>query len=377
VKKIAALTLGLLVALSPSAVLGANYTVKSGDTLGAIARNHNTTINELVRMNNISNPNLIHVGQTLKVAETQTTYTVKRGDTLAIIAKAHNSTVTQLTSLNNITNSNLIFIGQVLKIPETGQQPQAPQQPQPPTTPTQITYTVKPGDQLGLIAYQYNTTVSEIMRLNHLTNPDMIFAGQNLVVFGTHRVIPDPYQDVKYTVVAGDTLSALAHRYNTTVSQLAQLNKISSPYIIRVGQVLTVGTNRSAGAIAAHWDYVTVNYKIGEVAKITDVVTGLSFNVKRLSGYLHADVEPLTAADRDIMFRIYNFNWSWNTRAVVVEVNGHRFAGSINGMPHDIQSIYNNNFPGHFCIHFLHSKNHYNQQEDASHQARVKQAIGK
>lgn len=373
-KRTSALALGLMIALAPSAVLGASYTVRPGDTLDAIAKSHNTSISELVRLNSISNPNLIYVGQTLKVAETVNSYTVKRGDTLGAIAQSHGTTVAQITNLNNIANANLIYVGQVLKIPGQNQNP--PQSPAP-KAPQQITYTVKPGDQLGLIAYQHNTTVAEIMRLNHLSNPDTIFAGQTLVIVGTPRAIPDPYQDIKHTVVAGDTLSALAQSYNTTVAHLANLNNLTSPYIIRVGQVLTIASNRGSGALAAHWDYVNIQFPIGASATVRDVATGLSYQVKRLSGYLHADVEPVTASDTAIMRQIYGGSWSWASRPVVVEINGHRFAAAINGMPHDIQSIYNNNFPGHSCIHFLGSKNHYNQQEDPTHQANVQKAVGK
>ncbi|MTI95996.1 MAG: LysM peptidoglycan-binding domain-containing protein [Firmicutes bacterium] len=370
-KKSAIVTLGLLVAMAPASALGATYTVRTGDTLSGIAGRHNTTVNKLVSLNNISNPNLIRAGQVLKVAEKQSTYIVKSGDTLSLIASRNNTTVNQLVSINNISNPDLIQVGQVLELPGDQSQPQEPQQP------SQITYTVKAGDQLGLIAHKYQTTVSEIMRLNNLSNPDTLFVGQTLIIQGTPREIPDPYQDATHTVVAGDTLSALASRYNTTVARLADLNNLSSPYIIRVGQQLVVGSERGSGAVAAHWDYVNVEFPIGTTAKVTDIATGISYNVVRLSGYLHTDVEPATAADTAKMHQIYNYQWSWAFRPVVVEVNGHRFAASINGMPHDIQSIYNNNFPGHSCIHFLGSKNHFNQQEEPGHQANVQKAIGK
>ena len=212
-------------------------------------------------------------------------------------------------------------------------EPEPPKpQPQDPKAPGTI-YTVKPGDQLGLIAYEYNTTIAEIMRLNNLSSPDVIWAGQKLTVQGSPRVLPDPYQNSSAT--------------------------------------------KGGSAVAAHWDYVNANFPIGTKATVTDLATGISYQVVRFSGYLHADVEPATAADTANMKRIYNDRWSWAFRPVVVTVNGHRFAASINGMPHDIQSNYNNNFPGHSCIHFLGSKNHFNQQEEPNHQANVLRAVGK
>lgn len=99
------------------------YTVKKGDTLTKIAKQFNTTVNTLVKLNNISNPNIINVGQVLKVAGTATAenvnpkrYTVKKGDNLTKIAKQFNTTVDNLVKLNGIKNKNLINVGQVLKV---------------------------------------------------------------------------------------------------------------------------------------------------------------------------------------------------------------------------------------------------------------------
>ena len=92
------------------------YTVVRGDTLYSIARRYNTTVAELVRLNDISNPNLIYVGQRLVISGTES-YTVRRGDTLYAIAKRFGTTVDAIVSLNGIRNPNLIYAGQVLRIP--------------------------------------------------------------------------------------------------------------------------------------------------------------------------------------------------------------------------------------------------------------------
>lgn len=105
-----------------------SYTVKSGDTLGRIASNNNTTVDELARINSITNPNRISVGQVLKLEEaaapTSTpagpeTYTVKSGDTLGRIASNNNTTVDELTRLNSISNPDRISVGQELKLRES------------------------------------------------------------------------------------------------------------------------------------------------------------------------------------------------------------------------------------------------------------------
>lgn len=98
-------------------------TVVRGDTLSALAREYDTTVGEIVLLNNIKNPDLIFVGQVLYIrvdaADGGTcvnTYTVKRGDTLTKIAGRFGTTVNRLAAINEIRNVNLIFIGQVLDL---------------------------------------------------------------------------------------------------------------------------------------------------------------------------------------------------------------------------------------------------------------------
>lgn len=97
------------------------YTVKSGDTLSGIASKYNTTYQVLANYNGISNPDKISVGQVIKIPSSNTTsnieyYTVKSGDNLSSIAKRYGTTVSQLQKWNNISNVNLIYIGQKLRI---------------------------------------------------------------------------------------------------------------------------------------------------------------------------------------------------------------------------------------------------------------------
>ena len=83
---------------TPSTENYITYTVKSGDNLYAIARNYNTTVNEIMTYNNLKS-NLLSVGQVLKIPTSiNTTYTVKSGDTLYSIANKYNTTVDQIKS---------------------------------------------------------------------------------------------------------------------------------------------------------------------------------------------------------------------------------------------------------------------------------------
>ena len=106
---------------------------------------------------------------------------------------------------------------------------------------------------------------------------------------------------------------------------------------------------------------------------VKDIRTGKTFKVKRWTGYNHMDCEPLTASDTKIMKSIYG-HWSWKRRAILVRYNGHVYAASMNGMPHGTSTISNNNFDGHFCIHFYKSKTHGSKKVDDMHQKMVKEA---
>lgn len=94
------------------------YTVVSGDNLSSIALRFGTTVEEICRINNISNANLIYPGQVLKLTESSPSlyYTVVSGDTLSEIAEKYNTTYQDIARLNNISNPNLIYPGQKLKI---------------------------------------------------------------------------------------------------------------------------------------------------------------------------------------------------------------------------------------------------------------------
>ena len=92
------------------------YVVQAGDSLSKIATKYNTTYQKLAEYNNISNPNVIRVGQKIKIPGTQV-YVVQRGDTLSAIAAKYKTTYQELAKYNNISNPSLIRVGQKIKIP--------------------------------------------------------------------------------------------------------------------------------------------------------------------------------------------------------------------------------------------------------------------
>lgn|GEM_PF-135223 len=117
-------------------------------------------------------------------------------------------------------------------------------------------------------------------------------------------------------------------------------------------------------------------FKRGTTGTVTDVDTGLSFQIKRTGGVNHLDAQPLTADDTEIMYRIYGYKWQWTRRAIWVTYNGVTYAASMNGMPHgESDSMPDNDFDGCFCIHFTNSRTHAGNRLDAAHQAAVQKAL--
>ena len=96
------------------------YTVRSGDTLSSIASKFGTSYQALASLNGISNPNLIYVGQVLRVngsaSNSSVYYTVRAGDNLSSIAAKFGTSYQSIAALNGLSNPNLIYAGQTLKI---------------------------------------------------------------------------------------------------------------------------------------------------------------------------------------------------------------------------------------------------------------------
>lgn len=221
------------------------YVVQAGNTLSGIASRFGTTVQALAQLNNITNPNLIYVGQVLKIYgdnkvqrgnnNFSTTYVVQSGDTLSRIAARFGTTVQELAQLNDISNPNLIYIGEVLKLPVSNSVKSGASSNQ-----YQTTYVVQSGDTLSGIAARFGTTVQYLARINGILNPNLIYVGQILKISSSGVSAQRGDSTATYVVKSGDTLSGIALRFGTTVSNLVVLNDISNPNLIYPGQVLKV-----------------------------------------------------------------------------------------------------------------------------------------
>ncbi|WP_243738247.1 lytic transglycosylase [Cellulomonas shaoxiangyii] len=168
------------------------YTVREGDTLSAIAKRTGTNVRALAAGNALADPSRIRVGQVLRLvpatgaapapaaAAASGSYTVRTGDTVSAIARAHGTTVPAVVAANGLDARGFIRAGQTLRIPGAASAAPAPAA----AAPTGGTYTVRTGDTVSGIARAHGTTVAAVVAANGLDARAFIRAGQRLVVPG-------------------------------------------------------------------------------------------------------------------------------------------------------------------------------------------------
>ena len=100
-----------------------------------------------------------------------------------------------------------------------------------------IEYIVKSGDTLSEIAEKYNTTYQKIAKDNNISNPNLIYPNQKLKIYT--NVLQETNETI-YIVKSGDTLSEIAEKYNTTYQKIAKDNNISNPNLIYPNQKLVI-----------------------------------------------------------------------------------------------------------------------------------------
>ena len=182
-------------------------------------------------------------------------HVVAGGENLSTIARRYGMTMQELAAYNGIVNPNLVFVGQKIQIPSSGYTPQTLAPAQSNVLPGDAGYhTVARGQTLSEVARLYGMTTGDLMRLNSISNANMIWIGQQLRV--TARVdavtvnavnAPKPaVADDIYVVQAGDTLAEIAARHDTTVQLLLAANGLPNPNFVWVGQQLRVRANTQA-----------------------------------------------------------------------------------------------------------------------------------
>jgi LysM repeat protein len=378
------------------------YTVKSGDVLWKIAATYNVSVQDIIAYNGLDPSKYLYVGQKLYIptsmpAQTNTppsgdyiVHTVESGDVLWKIAARYNVTTKQIVAFNKIDPNIPLMIGQKLYIPniqdDTSSQPKN----------EQVIHIVQSGESIWKISIKYRIDEQDILKANGLSEASIIYPGQKLIIPQSNEQqlkpnVPSadntqPYITyIEHTVQAGDTPWNLSIKYGIPYTEMKEVNNFTGKTMLTIGQKVTIPVHHipvtatpgpQYGEYLDWWTQAQYLFPIGAKAKVTDLTTGKSYKVIRSFGAFHADCEPLTAQDAAIMYEIWRNQWSWVPRAAIVEVDGRKIAASVTNMPHDVQNIKDNNFNGHFDVHFLNSKRHKDGLVNEDHQVQIKIAAG-
>lgn len=230
------------------------YTVVAGDYLSNVAAKHKISLADLAALNHLKNNSQINVGQKLKVPYTEparpSSYRIQSGDTLIGVAAKFDLSVADLAAFNNIKTDTLVQRGQVLKLDgdrsasrntatiteaqepvKTDHTAATPSVEQTAFNGQTETYTVKSGESLTALANRYNLSVNTLAQLNNLSARANLRVGQKIKV---------PQLTVSYKVKRGDSLIALARQFGVSTEELATMNKIRPDTQLQLGQTLTV-----------------------------------------------------------------------------------------------------------------------------------------
>jgi LysM repeat protein len=204
---------GLLVIMSmiltPASALAAppdqgrqTHIVQAGETLYSIASRYGVTVEAIMAANDLTNANYIYVGQRLIIPGGAGgpagdgwgqggRHVVQAGETLTSIALRYGTTVTALATANGLSNADYVYVGQVLNVPGESREPEGNKDHGSDwgQNKCQKAYVVRAGDTLSSIAWQYRTTVNELIRSNDLKS-DLIYQGQRLCVPGGGEIGP-------------------------------------------------------------------------------------------------------------------------------------------------------------------------------------------
>ena len=204
------------------------YIVNKGDSLYSIAKKFNVKVDDLIKINNLTN-NTLSINQQLLIPqgkslieEVYSKYVVKLGDTLYSISNKYGVSVDKIKEINNLT-SNVLYIGQVLNIPYEDISIT--------NSNDYITYVVNKGDTLYKISNNYNISQSELMDFNDLTN--------NILSIGQIIKIPTITSTNRYIVKKGDSLYSIAKKFNKSVEEIKTKNNLTST-LLNIGQLLII-----------------------------------------------------------------------------------------------------------------------------------------
>jgi LysM repeat protein len=243
-----AIAVGSVLALTV-ALFSLEYTVKRGDTLSEIARDHDVSLSDVIELNELSNPDLIRPGQVILIpgvdGSAEQVHVVSQGESLNRIASIYGASASAIADANSMSNPDLIRPGQEILIPTTRKKSPGPSSPSASDTDGGSSrsgrfHIVQRGESLDSIAGQYSgVSPDTIAAANGITN-GKVYTGTRLYLDGPAFVGKGSGGSASYVVQAGDRLGDIAAKYGTNISTLADMNGLSDVNVIRSGQTLSV-----------------------------------------------------------------------------------------------------------------------------------------
>ncbi len=337
------------------------HKVIKGDTLWSISKQYNISLELILAFNNIRNKDSLSVGQIVKIPQDNLSaadyalHIVKKGETLWTIARQYNLTMDLILTTNNITNPELISIGQQIKIPSYKDVTAIPEknvtnQPvvnennsnnniNPPKNAEPIIYTVKAGDNLWNISRKYGVSVEVIISVNNLKEKDLLSLGQKLEIPAIGGGISKSNQKqeptiVTYTVVKGDTLWSISRRYDVNMSTITSANNLKEISRLSIGQKLKLPITNMDIAKAEGYDQEAAAEEIIYYVKKGESLWSISreYNVKLESIIAANNINDASKISAGQQLRIPNVpgarsnicNFIWPVRGRITSPYGMR-----------------------------------------------------
>ncbi len=241
-------------------------------------------------------------------AQEQRQHVIQPGETLYSIAMRYNVSIEAIASANNVANTWRIYSGQTLIIPpRVAPAPltappdvaaeAAPVLPETEAAPEEeaerLTHIVAHGESLGRIAQRYNMSISALASLNNITNPNLIYRGQELVIIPGSGIPEAPlnavdergrfYSSVTHILQPGETLASVSSQYGIDAAQIVQANQLEADAIVAVGESLIIPG--AAPLPGVEYSFVTApNAPEARIGRGREVIVDLSD--QRIYAYL-------------------------------------------------------------------------------------------
>lgn len=269
------------------------HVIKSGESLWQISKYYGVSVNKIIEVNELPNPNRLVIGQALVIPTEDFLYIVKPGETIWSIAGSYGISPQSIIQANPTINPDNIYPGLKLYIP-------APK------------HIVRPGETLSQIARLYGVSLQSIMKANNIKNPNMLYPGETLVIPIRQR--PDIYVN-GYIYNLGEQAVPIVRtegKYLTYLSPFAyRIQEDGSLQPIYDTPAINEGINQKAVPMMAITNFTAteLGQNLAHVVLSSPDIQQTLFtniiNVMKQKGYKGAniDFEGVLPADRELYNR--------------------------------------------------------------------------